>query len=149
MKPEYYSLIKATLETASGIGDIGLWTDKMADQVDQIRRFPVALIEFVALEYHQMVDQVQECNTPTIVVHLLHDTIETERAVGVFTISQAVFTAMNKEGWRRKREESRYRGDGLIEWLITFEGRRYEDHDAVPDKLTITAPDIEPQTHLP
>jgi hypothetical protein len=146
MKPDFYRTIKETLKKAPGIHSVGLWTNKMVDQVDTIRRFPVALVEFTDMAYNSITAQRQECLDPHFVVHILNDSIDLE-ASSIFEVSQAVFAAMHNEGFRRVRERSVYRGDEIVEWQITFDAPRFEDNDAVTPKTVIAPP--EPEFDIP
>lgn len=142
MKPEFYTTIKGIILEAANIYSVGMWTNKMIDSVDQIRRFPIVLIEFTELAYNTMLNNTQECTNPVINVHVLSDTIDLE-AKSVFKASQNIFIAMQREGFKRIRERSNYRGDELVEWIITFDCPRFTDEDARIVKTVIPAPELE------
>jgi hypothetical protein len=71
----------------------------------------------------------QECNGAKITVHVLYKTLDGED-IGVFDLSQAIFTAMQGYGFSRTSEAPIYSGGEIIDWQIHFDAPRFEDDGA-------------------
>jgi len=138
MKKEIYTEIKKALLAVEGIHSVKLWNNKIMDGIDTIDRFPLHFLEFAGLDYTAITGRVQECNNPRLVVHILYQTIDDEDE-GVFDYSQAVFSALQNQGFERTGEVPIYSGGEVIDWQITFSAPRFEDYDAKTKYIIIPA----------
>lgn len=142
MKKEYYLQIKALLEGIREVGPVSMWQNNLINDTDRLQRYPMLFIQFTSVPYLTNAGNQQESNASTFTVHILHKAIDTEDTQ-IFDISQAVFVALQRAGFRRLQEQSNYFGTEIIDWQITFEAPRFTDDDAVVSKITKAKPPVQ------
>lgn len=134
MKSEFYTTVKNILLTVKIINAVKIWNESILDKLDSLGEFPLVFMQFSNISYETTIGNLQECNRCTIVVHILYKTLDSQDP-GVFDVSQGVYYAMQKSGFKRIQENPLYTGTEIIDWQITFEAPRWTD-DATKEVMT-------------
>lgn len=144
MKASFYTRTKEILLSVPEITSVSMWQNNLINDTDRMNRFPLIFIQLQQISYNNMTHKVQECQGAQIVIHILFKALDAEDT-GVFDVSQQIFIAMHRAGFRRLSEQPIYSGAEVIDWQITFEAPRFTDEDATIEKITTPAKPIEIQ----
>lgn len=137
MKSEIYTKIKDALYKA-GMKNVTLF--RVPDQ-EILSQSPIAMVEFGAVDYEQVLRRVQSVKS-TVTIHVLWGVFGENDDLDLLDATQQVYVELDKIGFTRTSEKSRLFDETCIDHQIVFASPLFEDTDAQQDTITIPKPNL-------
>lgn len=142
MNKELFTTAADLIKSSGTINSVRLWNAEIWEKTDILDRFPIVFLEFSNLNYNTLTGKVQECNNAQMTVHILYKTLHAEDT-NIMDLAQEIFVLLQRGGYARITENPEYSNQEVIDWQITFDCPRFEDHDAAKNKINVKKIDVE------